>query len=285
MIIDLPSTTTRAINRRLVRERDEGGVVALGRVMNLLIDSGDHDPEDAIAAANLASREHPCRIIVLSTTSRKRRPNLDAQIRLGGDAGASEVVVLWPAGELREHLDSLVTPLLLPDAPIVVWWPFEVPENPAEHPVGRMGVRRITDTTQCSHPTSTLRALAGAYHDGDTWLDGIVTGVKPHAAADGGTLVQFDERLWVPAREVRESDHYIAVLLNPDSEVYAEVIQSFVDGKPKDVIRDVSIIGDGDNVGTEWRLLDEPATGTRVRYRYTGTAELPEPDEDATATV
>jgi len=118
-----------------------------------------------------------------------------------------------------------------------------------------------------------------AYHDGDTWLDGIVTGVRPHAAADGGTLVQFDERLWVPAREVRSSDHYIAVLLNPDSEVYAEVIQSLVDGKPKEVIRDVSIVGD-DNVGTEWRLLDEPATGTRVRYRYTGTAVLEAPDDD-----
>jgi hypothetical protein len=117
-----------------------------------------------------------------------------------------------------------------------------------------------------------------AYHDGDTWLDGIVTGVKPHGAADGRTLVQFDERLWVPAHEVRRSDHYIAVLLNPDSEVYAEVIQSFVDGSPKESIRDVSIVG-GDNVGTEWRAIDEPQTGTRVRYRYTGTAELQVPDE------
>jgi hypothetical protein len=48
------------------------------------------------------------------------------------------------------------------------------------------------------------------------------------------------------------------------------------------VIRDISIVGD-DNVGTEWRPLDEPATGTRVRYRYTGTAELQAPDEEATA--
>ncbi|MFP3465886.1 hypothetical protein [Leifsonia sp. SIMBA_070] len=123
-----------------------------------------------------------------------------------------------------------------------------------------------------------------AYHDGDTWIDGIVTGVRPHAAADGGALVQFDERLWVPAREVRRSNHYIAVLLNPDSEVYDEVIQSLVDGEPKETIRDISLVG-ADNAGTEWRRLDEPATGTRVRYRYTGTAELPTPDEDAAATA
>ncbi len=170
MIIDLPSTNTREINRRLVRERDEGGVVALGRVMNLLIDSGDHDPEDAIAAANLASREHPCRIIVLSTTSRKRRPNLDAQIRLGGDAGASEVVLLWPSGDMDQEMDTLITPLLLPDAPTVVWWPNEVPENPSADPLGKMGRRRITDTTHCTSPTATLRRLASVYTEGDTDL-------------------------------------------------------------------------------------------------------------------
>ncbi len=170
MIIDLPDTTTRDINRRLVEERDEGGAVALGRVLTLVIDAGPHDPEEAIDAANAASREHPCRIIVLSTIDARSDSHLAAQIRLGGDAGASEVVLLYPAGELRDHLDSLVTPLLLPDAPIVVWWPFEVPDDPAEHPIGKMGVRRITDTTQCSHPTSTLRRLASTYTAGDTDL-------------------------------------------------------------------------------------------------------------------
>lgn len=170
MIIDLPDTTTRDINHRLVEERDEGGAVALGRVLSLVIDAGAHDPEEAIDAANAASREHPCRIIVLSTIDGRSDAHLAAQIRLGGDAGASEVILLWPAGELRDHLDTLVTPLLLPDAPIVVWWPFEVPDNPAEDLVGRMGVRRITDTAQCSEPTSTLRRLADVYAEGDTDL-------------------------------------------------------------------------------------------------------------------
>jgi hypothetical protein len=68
-----------------------------------------------------------------------------------------------------------------------------------------------------------------------------------------------------------------SALLNPDSEVYAEVVQSYVDGQPKDVIRDVSLVGE-DNVGTEWRPIDEPRVGSRVRYRYTGTAELQVPD-------
>ena len=170
MIIDMPDTSTRAINRRLIKEREEGGAVALGRVLTLIIDADAHDPEDAIAAANAASREHPCRIIVMTERAGADEANLDAQIRLGGDAGASEVIVLRISGGVTRHVDTLVMPLLLPDAPIVVWWPYDVPTNPSEHPLGRMAQRRITDTTACSRPSRALRNLAQVYAEGDTDL-------------------------------------------------------------------------------------------------------------------
>lgn len=170
MIIEMPDTTTRDINKRLLKERDEGGAIALGRVLTLIISVGDRDPDEAIDAANDASREHPCRVIVIANDAKDRASNLDAQIRLGGDAGASEVLVLRPSGQLEQHLDTLVIPLLLPDAPIVTWWPYEIPDNPAEHPLGRMATRRITDTTQCARPNAALRSLAAAYTDGDTDL-------------------------------------------------------------------------------------------------------------------
>ncbi|MCC2313098.1 glucose-6-phosphate dehydrogenase assembly protein OpcA [Cellulomonas xiejunii] len=170
MIIDLPDTTTRDINRRLVKVRDEGGAIALGRVLTLIIDADAHDPEEAIAAANAASREHPCRIIVITEPTGQRTSSLDAQIRVGGDAGASEVVVLRISGGVTRHVDTLVMPLLLPDAPIVVWWPYDVPANPSEHPLGRMAQRRITDTSACPRPGRALRDLARVYADGDTDL-------------------------------------------------------------------------------------------------------------------
>jgi len=113
-----------------------------------------------------------------------------------------------------------------------------------------------------------------AYRDGDNWVDGFVTGVKRGGAQDGSTLVQFDGRTWVPASEVRASDHYVAVLLNPDDTVYAEVVQSYIDGQPANPIRDVSTV-DGQNVGTLWHPVDAPRTSsTRIPYRYAGTAEL-----------
>ncbi|NMR20924.1 glucose-6-phosphate dehydrogenase assembly protein OpcA [Cellulomonas fimi] len=169
MIIDMPGTTTNDVNKRLVKLRDEGGAVALGRVLTLVIDVGTSDVEEAVAAANDASREHPCRVIVLAEGG-GTEDGLDAEIRVGGDAGASEVVVLRPSGALRLHGDTLVIPLLLPDAPIVAWWPYDAPENPAEHPVGRMAQRRITDSTECSNPLDTLERLSTAYQPGDTDL-------------------------------------------------------------------------------------------------------------------
>ena len=170
MIIEMPDTTTRDINKRLLKERDEGGAIALGRVLTLIIPVGDHDPDEAIDAANDASREHPCRVIVIANDTKERTSTLDAQIRLGGDAGASEVLVLRPSGQLERHLDTLVIPLLLPDTPIVTWWPYEIPENVAESQLGRMAARRITDSTQVARPNAALRKLAASHVDGNTDL-------------------------------------------------------------------------------------------------------------------
>ena len=41
MIIDLPSTTTAAVNNGLIDVRERGGAVAVGRVLNLVIVTDD----------------------------------------------------------------------------------------------------------------------------------------------------------------------------------------------------------------------------------------------------
>ena len=170
MILDLPDTTTNDVNKALTQLRDEGGAVALGRVLTLVIDAQGADAEPAIEAANDASREHPCRVIVLAGAHDKAPDLLDAEIRVGGDAGASEVIVLRASAKMLENSDTLVMPLLLPDAPIVAWWPREIPARPADHPIGRMAQRRITDSTACADPLGTLERLRNGYTDGDTDL-------------------------------------------------------------------------------------------------------------------
>jgi len=169
MIVDLPDTTVSRIARSLVSVREEGGAVALGRVLTLVIATRSGLEENAIEAANDASREHPMRVIVLMTDP-EGEPRLDAQIRVGGDAGASEVIVLRAHGDAASNEESLVTGLLLPDAPVVVWWPDSPPEHPADSALGRIAQRRITDAATRPFAGGRLSLLAGAYEPGDTDL-------------------------------------------------------------------------------------------------------------------
>jgi glucose-6-phosphate dehydrogenase assembly protein OpcA len=170
MIIDLPQTTTSGINRKLIELRESGGAVALGRVMTLVMPMDEELTETAIQAANDASREHPCRVIAVVRGNKRGSTRLDGQIRIGGDAGASEVIVLRMYGKLADHGDSVVVPLLLPDAPVVAWWPGASPVVPVEDPIGRMAQRRITDATQNRNPTRALQDRAAHHTPGDTDL-------------------------------------------------------------------------------------------------------------------
>ncbi|MHA7155538.1 glucose-6-phosphate dehydrogenase assembly protein OpcA [Arthrobacter sp. TMN-50] len=170
MIVELPDTTTSKVSKEIMTLRDKGGVVALGRVLTLVVVTSSGNEEEAILAANLASREHPCRIIVLALCSEDEDTRLDAQIRVGGDAGASEVIVLKGFGQLAEENESLVSALLLPDAPIVAWWPHGAPANAARTSIGSIAHRRITDTANEPDPVAALFTIRDTYAAGDTDL-------------------------------------------------------------------------------------------------------------------
>jgi glucose-6-phosphate dehydrogenase assembly protein OpcA len=170
MIVDLPSTTTAAVSKKMVELRNDVGAMTLGRVLTLVIVVDEAEAEDAIDAANDASRQHPCRIIALVQGSKRGANRLDAQIRVGGDAGASEVIVLRLHGALAGHGDSVVLPMLLPDSPVVAWWPNEAPKDVSASAIGQMAQRRITDAAEARSPRTELKRRADSYQPGDTDL-------------------------------------------------------------------------------------------------------------------
>jgi glucose-6-phosphate dehydrogenase assembly protein OpcA len=202
MIVDLPSSNTSAVNKKIVELRESGGVLALGRVLTLVIVTDDGGAiEGAIAAANAASREHPCRVIVLARGQRRAAPRLDAQIRVGGDAGASEVIVLRGYGPLadEEAGAGMVMPLLLPDAPVVAWWPGDAPAVPSQDAVGRLAQRRITDALSAKNPIRAFEQRRASYVAGDTdltwtrltsWRALLATALDapPHEPVTGATV-------------------------------------------------------------------------------------------------
>ncbi len=170
MIVDLPGTTTAALTKKLVALRNEVGALALGRVLTLVVVVGDSAAEDAVEVATEASRQHPCRIIVVVSGTRRGANRIDGQIRVGGDAGASEIVVMRLYGPLAGQGQSVVTPFLLPDSPVVAWWPREAPADLRADPIAAMATRRITDAAESPRPGVMLARLAETYRPGDTDL-------------------------------------------------------------------------------------------------------------------
>ena len=167
MITTLTDTTASAIDKKMIEMRETFGENTIGRVLTLIIISTG-DVEEPLEAAIAASHEHPARVIVVDTEPEAPSSGLDAEIRVGRDAGAAEVVILRARGDVLSSLDTLVMALLLPDAPIVTWWPENAPSSPVHDVLGSMSQRRITDSAACADPLATLKRLRRGYASGDS---------------------------------------------------------------------------------------------------------------------
>src|SRR5699024_12405013 len=109
-----------AVARRLMVMRASVVAKTSGRVLTR-ISIATGDVEEPLGAAIAASHEHPARVIVVDADPEAENSGLDAEIRVGSDAGAGEIVILHARGDVLWALDTRVMPLLLPDAPIVPW--------------------------------------------------------------------------------------------------------------------------------------------------------------------
>ncbi|MCA0435371.1 MAG: glucose-6-phosphate dehydrogenase assembly protein OpcA [Austwickia sp.] len=170
MIVDLPGTSVAAVASKLRDLRDAAGAMALSRVLTLVVVVDDARADEALTVAARATHQHPSRIVAIAAGTRRGANRIDAQLRLGGDAGASEIIVLRLYGELVDHAESVVMPLLLPDSPIVAWWPYDAPEDPGADPIGALAQRRITDAEHAADAATAIATRAKVYRPGDTDL-------------------------------------------------------------------------------------------------------------------
>ncbi|MGD0373263.1 MAG: glucose-6-phosphate dehydrogenase assembly protein OpcA [Streptosporangiaceae bacterium] len=169
MLIDITDTTTRAIEEALTRARDQLGGPTTGVVLNLIIMTDEAGQHDAIRAANQAGREHPCRVLGVIARNPAAASRLDAEIRTG-EGAPGQTVLLRLYGPMGAHADSVVVPLLVPDTPVVTWWPTAAPVVPASDPLGVLAQRRVTDAATAAAPAAALATLAAGYRPGDTDL-------------------------------------------------------------------------------------------------------------------
>ncbi|MFI6315927.1 glucose-6-phosphate dehydrogenase assembly protein OpcA [Nonomuraea sp. NPDC050556] len=165
----LTDTTAGKISAQLTHLRHQMGAPAVGMVLTLVVVTDERDQYDAVRAATEAAREHPSRILVVINRETDEANRLDAELRIG-ESTPGEVVVLRLYGELTAHADSVVSPLLLPDTPVVAWWPGEAPTVPSEDPIGALAQRRLTDAKAVPDGIRTLASRAKGYAPGDTDL-------------------------------------------------------------------------------------------------------------------
>ncbi len=169
-MIELIDTSSSAIAAEFVRSRRRAGSPAMGMIMTLVIVADRADADVAMTTARSASREHPARILVVVNGDRRGNGQVDAQVGIGSGASGERAIIRL-SGEVTRHAESVVLPLLLPDSPVVVWWPGQAPADPAADPLGQLGTRRITDAA--SVPSSKAKAMltqCASYSPGNTDL-------------------------------------------------------------------------------------------------------------------
>jgi glucose-6-phosphate dehydrogenase assembly protein OpcA len=192
MIIDLTDTTSSEIASALLRARRNAGSPAMGMVGTIVVVVDEASHHDAMKAANEAGREHPSRVLVAILRPGRGASGLDAEVRVG-EGIPGEAVLLRLHGELAKVPESVITPLLLPDSPVIVWWPGGGPKVPADDPLGRLGRRKVTDAAATRRASVDFSARAEGYQPGDT--DFAWTRLTPWRALMAAALDQYPTKV------------------------------------------------------------------------------------------
>ncbi len=193
MSIELTDTNAGKIASALLRARGEAGSPSMGMVLTFVVVTDEGDHYDALKAARVVSREHPARILGVIRRSARGAAKLDAEIRIG-EGASGESVLLRMSGELVRHAESVVLPLLLPDSPVVVWWPRKAPEDPAADPIGALAQRRLTDSASLPRgKSSAMLTQCRNYAPGNTDL--AWTRLTPWRALLAAALDQYPGRV------------------------------------------------------------------------------------------
>jgi len=163
-------TTGGDIVKALLAERRAAGALASGLALSLVVVVDEQHVAEAESAATTAAAAHPCRLLIVVRRKIDGDNRLDAEVQVGGRLGPTEAVVMRMYGRLALHAESVILPLLAPDAPVVTWWHGRPPDEIATDALGVLANRRITDSALADDPLASLQRRAEDFAPGDTDL-------------------------------------------------------------------------------------------------------------------
>jgi len=241
MIISLPDTTSAKISAELVRVRRRAGYPAQGMVLTLIIVCDESEFARALEASVAAGREHPSRILLVVTAA-GRNASLNAEVHLG-EGTPGEVVVIRMRGAVAAHPASVIRPLLLPDSPVVIWWPGKAPNDRAGDELAQLAMRRMTDAAASPRPLAALKARARDYTPGDNDLSW--TRLTPWRALLAAALDQYPAKIKsvvIESERGNPSADLLAAWLH--SRLKVEVTRKVSDGPGLTAVRMGTAAGD-----------------------------------------
>jgi len=148
-------------------------IAARTSVMNLVIIA--RTPEIAERCAAIVSRltgRHPSRTLIVESADPDGPSWVDARIqahcvlpREDAPETCAELIFLAAGGEAGRHLAALVTPLLIHDLPVMVWWPGEprLTSRPALDLLASADRLVVDGSTWSGDGLDRIRALAELY--------------------------------------------------------------------------------------------------------------------------
>jgi glucose-6-phosphate dehydrogenase assembly protein OpcA len=97
---------------------------------------------------------NPSRTLILLAQHTREADKLEAEVSAqdrteSGHRVSTERVILHAHGEPARHLASLATPLLIPDLPVILWWPGHPQfDNPLFYDLCELADRLVVDTDE-----------------------------------------------------------------------------------------------------------------------------------------
>jgi glucose-6-phosphate dehydrogenase assembly protein OpcA len=181
------------------------------------------------------------------------------------------VVVIRMRGAIATHPASVVRPLLLPDSPVVIWWPGKVPTNRAADELGQLAMRRLTDASSSARPLQALKARARDYTPGDTDLSW--TRVTPWRALLAAALDQYPSRIKavvVEAERGNPSADLLAAWLG--SQLKVDITRKVTSGPGLTAVRMTTAAGDiaitrGDGLLASYAVPGQPERLVALKRR------------------
>ena len=192
-MIELTETNSAGIAAEFLRARKKAGSPAMGMVMTLVIVVDEDKAQEAMDAAQEASKEHPARVLGVILGDARGHAVVNAQVGTGS-GWSGETALIRLKGEVVKHPESVVLPLLLPDSPVAAWWPADAPQDPAVDPLGALAQRRITDAAAATKArTKAIHHQCATYAKGNTDL--AWTRITPWRALLAAALDQHPEKV------------------------------------------------------------------------------------------